>query len=204
MIHCYVWCGPRFLGSCFIYWLGSQNIIDFIALVLQGCIWGSSQGYHGLHRGGFGLHWLHRWQQVLNCVLDPLRNQWIIVTLPSAPCFKEVWWFSAVFQSSFHCFHSGRASLMPRLELLWTSTSSSSSPGTTMSGATATVSSTWSATCSRPSRASAWWCPLSFWSRTGLLLVYAENKCEWCPSDARIHAKLGHVLPFVFAISTFL
>ena len=153
MIHCYVWCGPRFLGSCFIYWLGSQNIIDIIALVLQGCIWGSSQGYHGLHRGGFGLHWLHRWQQVLNCVLDPLRNQWIIVTLPSAPCFKEVWWFSAVFQSSFHCFHSGRASLMPRLESLWTSTSSSSSPGTITSGATATVSSTWSATCSRPSRA---------------------------------------------------
>jgi hypothetical protein len=35
--------------------------IDFIAIALQGCFWGPTQGYHGLRGGGFGFHRLRWW-----------------------------------------------------------------------------------------------------------------------------------------------
>ena len=64
---------------------------------------------------------------------------------------------NSVFSSSCSLFNVwfcnlGRASSTPRLELLLTTTLSSSSRGTITSGVTATVSSTWSATWPRLSR----------------------------------------------------
>jgi len=155
---CYVWHGARFLGPWSLRGLRSWNIIDLIALE-QGCVWGASQGYYGIHRGGFGFHRLHWWQQVehlwcqgWNRSERALRQACLLVRQRvglQQPC---CWPYPPHIQDPVEHF---------RLLVLF---------------------------------------PWAFWWWTGLLLVYAENKCEWCPPYARIHDKLGHGLPFVFPI----
>ena len=136
--------------------------IYLIAIALQGCFWGPTQGYHGLRGGGFGFHRLRWWQQVWAFALYHVGAN-ITDYYGTLLCriLMGVHWFISRLLDFFECspwftchlaVSTGRASSMPRLGLLWTTTSSSSSRGTTTSGATATVSLTWSATCSRPNR----------------------------------------------------